>query len=179
MDIDTSSLSASRRNLVLISMGFILFSLGSASLGIEDGKAKLDILAGTITFDNPEVLVIFSWVMFGWFWLRFWQFSDHATDWKNYTLAMYKSNLMLNWYEENTLQRLNSRDQNTGRSYQPVFGDWEWPSSSNQSFIIKKSFVFRKIIIFLYVAFKTELFGQYYFPYCMALTALVLNGKAF
>lgn len=176
MDIDTSSLNASRRNLVLISIGFILFSLGSASLGIEGEKAKLVILAGTITFDNPKVLVIFSWVMFGWFWLRFWQFSDHVSDWKNYTLTMYKSKLMLSWYRKNKLKVMHSNDRNYGRAYQPVFSDWEWPSSNhNQTFIIKKGSVARKIIIFLYVAFKTELFGQYYFPYCLALTALVLT----
>ena len=88
MDIDTSSISASRRNLVVLSMGFILFSLGEATLGDGTGKTTITILAGSITFNNPDILVYFSWAMFGWFFLRFWQFSKFESDcgvllWRN------------------------------------------------------------------------------------------------
>ena len=81
MDIDTSSLSAARRNLVFISIGFILFSLGGATLGDGSGTSTITILAGSYTLTNPHILGTFAKIMFAWFLLRFWQFSKHKQDW--------------------------------------------------------------------------------------------------
>jgi len=172
MDIDTSSISASRRNLVVLSVGFILFSLGEATLGDGTGKTTLTILSGSITFNNPNVLSYFAWIMFIWFLLRFWQFSDHQKDWVNFTTAMYKSDLMGRWFKENNLTGLNSYN---GDGFQPVFGDWEWPAVANEKFIISKREIFKKLRIFSYIAIKTEYFGQYYFPYCLAGIAILVT----
>jgi len=172
MDIDTSSLSAARRNLVVISMGFILFSLGGATLGDGTGKITITILAGSITFKNPEILVCFAWIMFGWFLFRFWQFSKHKADWREYTVAMYHSSLMKSWY---TKDERKPRAGFDGSSAQLIFGEWKFPSSGFQEFVITKKQIIKKLHLFLHVAVTTEYFGQFYFPYCLAAIALKIT----
>lgn len=179
MDIDTSSLNAARRNLVLISMALILFSLGDGSFVLDKDKVNLTILAGTITFGNPEILSKFVWVMFAWFLIRFWQFSDHKTDWSNYTYKMYLSKFMENIYKKEGLTRMVRPEQRLGGNYQALFDTWQFPSSSNQNYVIKKNDIFRKLRFFIYISITTELFGQYYFPYCLAIIALAMNKGPF
>lgn len=169
MDIDTSTISAARRNLVVISIGFILFTLGEASLGDGTGKTTLTIFSSNITFNNPNILIKFTWILFGWFLLRFWQFSNPKAEWITYTTAMYTSELMKNWYKKNNLTGHSSY---SGNAYQPVFGDWRWPASGNQNLTITKLQLLKKLFIFTYIALKTEHFGQFYFPYCLSTFAL-------
>ena len=179
MDIDTSSLNAARRNLVLISLTFILFSLGDATLGIGNGEdnTRMRLFASSITI-KTDTVIIFAWVMFGWFLLRFWQFSRHKSDWSTFTNEMFYSKLMQRWYRDKEL-RYNSGFANRA---QPVWGDWKWPSKGtikggegNPAFTISKHEIFKKIKLLLYVSVTTEYFGQFYFPYCLALFALVIT----
>ena len=179
MDIDTSSLNAARRNLVLISMALILFSLGEGSFVLDKDNVKLTILAGTITFGSPEILTKFIWVMFLWFLIRFWQFSDHKSDWSNYTYKMYLSKFMETLYKKEGLTRLVRPEQRLGGNYQSVFDTWQFPSSGSQNYVIRKDQKILKFRFFLYISLTTELFGQYYFPYCLAVAALILNRSAF
>ena len=172
MDIDTSSLSAARRNLVVISMGFILFALGEATLGDGEGNTTITILAGSITFKNPDVLVCFAWTMFAWFLLRFWQFSKHKADFQQYAIAMYYSSLMTCCYLKDNQSVRSNFD---GSSIQSIWGDWKWPVEINDAVVISKWQIHKKLFIFLYVALTTEHFGQYYFPYCLAITALIIT----
>ena len=176
MDIDTSSIAASRRNLVILSMGFILFSLGHATLGDGTGKTTITILAGSITFNNPDVLVYFVWIMFGWFLLRFWQFSNHKSDWAIFTSAMFTSPLMKRWYSKNGLvfpTRIDRvYDFNT---HHPLFGNWQWPAENGKAFLISKEQILKKLALFIYISATTEHFGQCYFPYCLAIAALTIT----
>ena len=165
MDIDTSSISASRRNLVVLSMGFILFSLGGATLGDGTGKTTIAFLAGSITFNKPNILVYFAWVMFGWFLLRFWQFSKHKSDWAQFTNAMYYSSLIKRWYVNNDVVFPRRADKfYDSNTHQPVFGDWQWPGESSKALLITKYQIYKKLKLFIYVSITTEYFGQFYFP---------------
>ncbi|MBA3582650.1 MAG: hypothetical protein H0W44_09390 [Gammaproteobacteria bacterium] len=175
MDIDTSSLESARRNLVVLSTGFILFALGDAHLGNQEHVSTISVLASSITFKKPQVLAYFAWIMLAWFLLRFWQFSNHKNDWLSYTHSMYKSDLMGKWLKQETKDGTSAYD---GDTYQPVFGLWQWQvkagtRSAQEFFKIKPNQVFRKLTLFLYIAFKTEKFGQYYFPYFMAFFAVI------
>lgn len=60
-----------RRNLVLISLAFILFYAAGGSF---DGE-KITLLVVNLQFSRPEVLTIFVWVFLFWFALRFYQKS--------------------------------------------------------------------------------------------------------
>lgn len=179
MDIDTSSLNAARRNLVLISMALILFSLGDGSFVLDKDKVKLTILAGSITFGDPKILSEFVWVMFAWFLIRFWQFSDHKVDWSNYTYKMYLSKFMEDLYKKEGMTRMVRPKERLGGGYQAVFDTWQFPSSSNKNYVIAKSQKILKLRFFIYISITTELFGQYYFPYCLAVTALTMNKGPF
>ena len=172
MDIDTSSLSAARRNLVVISMGFILFALGEATLGDGTGKTTISILAGSITFNNPDILIYFTWTMFGWFFLRFWQFSKHKTDFQKYAVSMCYSPLMARWLAK---EKQKTRTGFDGSSIQSVLGDWRFTSTPFPEYVITKHQFLKKLYLFLYVAITTEHFGQYYLPYCLATTALIIT----
>jgi len=58
-----------RRNLIMASLGFILYFLGDGY--IIDGKFKIQLLS--ISFNKPEVIGIFAWLMLFWFAIRYWQ----------------------------------------------------------------------------------------------------------
>lgn len=134
MDIDTSSLSAARRNLVVISMGFILFALGDATLSKVDGESSA-VLAVKIKFSNPDILIKFAWMMFGWFLLRFWQFSKHKADFQQYVIAMYYSTLMTRYFLKDNQSVLGNFD---GSSIKSIWGDWKWSVKINDEFVIAK-----------------------------------------
>lgn len=153
-------------------MGFILFALGEATLGDGAGKTTITLLAGSITFENPDILVWFAWIMFGWFLLRFWQFSKHKADFQQYIIAMYYSTLMTRYFLKDNQSVLGNFD---GSSIKSIWGDWKWPVKINDEFVIAKWQIHKKLLIFLYVAITTEHFGQYYFPYCIAVAALVIT----
>lgn len=174
MEIDTSSKQAARRNLVTLAVGFHLFVLGEAQIGDGSGLTTITILAGSITFNNPSMLAIFSWVMLIWFLIRFWQFNDHGADWLDYTRAMYQSNLMSKWMALDGFRK----GKYDGGEIQKIFEDWQWSAVSDKQnrdlYYIRKIAIFRKLCLFLYVALKTEKFGQYYFPYLIAFSAMYL-----
>lgn len=175
MDIDTSTKDAARRNLVALSMGFLLFAIGDAQLGDGTGVTTITILAGSITFNNPTVLAVFAWIMLVWFLIRYWQFTDHKQDWITYTTTMYNSTLMKKWL--NTQNQ--ATDQYNGNQYQPLFGNWEWPatvsSDGTLGFVVESNDLLKKLHLFLHVAIKTEKFGQFYLPYLLSLSAIVLT----
>jgi hypothetical protein len=175
MELDTSSLESSRKNLVVLSMGFILFAIGNATLGDSSGATSLSFLSGSITFKNPDALVYFAWTMFGWFLLRFWQFSSHRDDWASYTQTMNKTKLFNILIKSKTQVKGHAMDG----SYQPILGDWTFPEkmaqSSQSKYIIKNNEYFKKIAFFLWVAVTTEKFGQHYFPYCLVIIAVTVT----
>lgn len=176
MEIDTSSIESSRKNLVVLSMGFILFSLGEAVLGDDKGSTTLSILAGSITFNNPEVLVNLAWIMLGWFLLRFWQFSNHKHDWTTYTKEINKTKLFSFYAKSKEIEHVHTQDIN----FQPLLGTWIFPTAgattSHGNIKIEKHEYFKKISLLFWVAFTSEGFGQYYFPYCMFIAAISVSS---
>ncbi|WP_303902903.1 hypothetical protein [Thiohalomonas denitrificans] len=64
-----SDSSPERRNLVLISVAFILFYAAGGSF--DGGEIKL--LVVNLQFSKPEILTISAWVLLFWFALRFYQ----------------------------------------------------------------------------------------------------------
>jgi len=58
-----------RRNLVVLSIGFILFKLGRGKI---DGT-HLKLAMVNIEFSKPEIIITAAWLMLFWFLLRYWQ----------------------------------------------------------------------------------------------------------
>lgn len=170
MDMDASSLSTARRNLVFISIAFILVALGDANLVTMEGKSTVKILFGTMEFNKPCVLKIFAWVLLGWFLLRFCQFSRYKEEWFIYCNAMYNSGLMEKIVKEKGQKKVNNIEGH--QRHQNFFNTWVWPTTNIE---IKVEKTTTKSLLFMYVAFSTEYFGQYYFPYFLVITAIIIN----
>ena len=66
-----SDTNPERRNLILMSLAFIIFYAGGGKLA-ED---TMRLMFVNITFSKPYVLAYFAWAMLMWFCLRFWQKS--------------------------------------------------------------------------------------------------------
>lgn len=180
MDIDTSTLQAARRNLVLISMAFIFFHFSDAKLAVEtlcngEEKSEISMLIGSFVIGNPDVLPIFAWIMFSWFLLRFFQFSNYYSDWREYTSAIFRTKYILGRIKKYSLNDTNFQYNKP----QPVFGDWNWatgPAREEFSQVtIRQSQISKKLWLVLYIAITTELFGQYYFPYFIAAFAFYVT----
>ena len=126
MDIDSSSKDAARRNLVTLSMLFILFWFAEGSLILtpetEELTVKLPYIP--ITFGKPSVLKYFVWTMLGWFLFRFWQFSDHNADWDIYAGEMYHSKLMSKWLIILDCLAYTRQNENSNILAYPIFEDW-------------------------------------------------------
>jgi len=60
---------AERRNLMLSSIGFILYF--SAGGHFVNDQVKIQVV--NLAFGKPELLAIFAWLMLFWFLLRYWQ----------------------------------------------------------------------------------------------------------
>ena len=171
MNIDTSTKEAARRNLILTSLAFILFTLGEAKLGKTDGSSTIKVLSGDITFSNPDILQYFAWTMFFWFLVRFLQFSDFKEDWRVYCETIYKTKAMDKLFEKSK-GKTGTYSQNI---HQPFWGEWRWPIKNGGVLLVKPNEIFVKLKLFLYVAITTEKFGQFYFPYIIAIAALIIT----
>ena len=62
-----------RRNLLLISLCFIIFFLGGGSFP----KDEIRLLVISVCFSRPEVLGIIVWLVFFWFLYRYWVVHRH------------------------------------------------------------------------------------------------------
>jgi len=175
MDAYVSSRESSGRHLVTLALGFHLFVLGTAKLGDGAEQATITILAGSITFNDPSVLAYFAWSMLAWYLIRFWQYSDHPEEWINCTWAMYHSKLMGKWLLKKGFQR-QSEDYDEEQTYLPIFGTWSWPVAKSRSesatYEIGAFDVWKKVRLTLHIFIKTPYFGQYYFPYLIAFSAI-------
>jgi len=60
--------NAERRNLMMISIGFIIYVLGDAEL--LDHQLQVGII--NMVFQNTEFLTLFTWLSFFWFLWRYW-----------------------------------------------------------------------------------------------------------
>ncbi|MDO3388251.1 hypothetical protein QWI17_20560 [Gilvimarinus sp. SDUM040013] len=60
--------SPERRNLLLISLSFIVFILGGASTPTDE--VRLQVIS--VSFSRPEVLIVIAWLLFFWFLYRYW-----------------------------------------------------------------------------------------------------------
>ena len=60
---------AERRNLMLASIGFVLYY--SAGGHFVNNQVKIQVV--NLAFDKPELLGVFAWLMLFWFLLRYWQ----------------------------------------------------------------------------------------------------------
>lgn len=65
-----TTLSAQRRNLMLTSIGFVVYTLGDGNI-----KDELSLPIG-IELSNPEVLVLAAWLCLFWFYWRYWVYVD-------------------------------------------------------------------------------------------------------
>lgn len=169
MDIDTSTRVASRRNLVVCSLSFIIYNLSDASLMGCGEATSLNMLSANIVIRSPEVLIYFAWGMLFWFLIRFWQFSDFLLDWSDYCASMFKSKLMSNWRGPDS-QKYFILD---GCIAQPLFGRWRWNYNPG-GYTIEANEYIKKLKLFLYVAIFTEKFVQYYIPYLLCFFAIII-----
>ncbi|QCU90721.1 hypothetical protein [Thiomicrorhabdus sediminis] len=64
--------NSERRNLVAISMAFIIYHLAGGEI-TNGGQLKLQAI--NVTFHNPEYLTLIAWIILFWFLLRYWQTS--------------------------------------------------------------------------------------------------------
>ena len=94
--------SPERRNLVVCSLGFILYYLGGGKL--KDNTLQLPVV--NIEFTNHEFLAGFAWVMLLWFFIRYWQkYKNELTTVINKEVAIEKVNFILIWYLEKILNK--------------------------------------------------------------------------
>ena len=80
--------SPERRNLILMSLAFIVFYAGDGSF--NDGIVKFMLI--NVTFSKPYVLAYFSWLILFWFCLRYWQKSGFKF-WQNLTSEITSSKI--------------------------------------------------------------------------------------
>lgn len=59
-----------RRNLIMLSLSIIIFYLGGGTLTDNSETVKLQLI--NVTFQNPQILVYFVWIMLFWFAYRYW-----------------------------------------------------------------------------------------------------------
>ena len=64
-----SDTSPERRNLTILSLGFIIFYLAGGK--VTDETVRIMVI--NLSFDKPHILANFAWVILLWFCLRFWQ----------------------------------------------------------------------------------------------------------
>lgn len=176
-----------RKNLVITSLSIILFFLSGASF--EDNQVRLSLI--NVTFKNPDILIYFIWILFGWFLFRYWQI--HRGSWipnfqrdiseehvqvlhqkhliKKFKLEdcepsilEWKYSLFIGVYNEKLhfINQINEEHRNAHKRLEITFLDW----------------IFLAPTLFK-LLFTKETLLSYFFPYSLALWALYHGASTF
>jgi hypothetical protein len=177
--MEDHDLNAARRNLILISLAFILFVLGDGSIVNPEGVVQMNFPLGAIRLNNPRVIYIFAWVLFAWFSLRFSLLRDPPKEWRHFvvgvhntyslkTLSRRRKVLWLHWTREDTKTHLIIKNRG--------FGPWRLNGQNDTSIELKPlEELPLKIMSFLEACITQKDFSQYYFPYLLAATAFIFT----
>lgn len=182
-----------RRNLMVTSLGFILYFLG-------DGKVTeglLRVQAISITFERLYVLEIFAWVMLFWFYLRYIQFTkDNLNREIHQEVASELHNFLLVRYLSNKTQRkYRDEDGFVTREIVPTPGRWDvkyslikggkrasnnqWVEFNNyddqRTSINWAYFGLVKLSILCSLAFKKPAIGSWFVPKALFYIACILG----
>ena len=168
----SADLLRQRRNLLVTSLVLTAINLAGASL-----KKDVSVLGASLEFSNPERIVWGVWVLWLYFFVRYWQYLNEEPD-----LGIHKA--MGHW-----ILRRFSWDE-TDRDYQHwIFWRYcilwslceqheSWDSDHWSRSSLEPKSKFRKFIwafrAFFFVAAKTPRFTDYAVPFIVALTPVLL-----
>lgn len=176
--MDDADFNAARRNLMLISIGFIIFYFGDGSLTDTAGNSLVSLAMTTVSFAEPYVLEIFAWILLAWYALRFLWLSEPDRFWNSFLSGVY------NTYPIRKLHAIKGR-KHTPRSNLDRRILWRRGSNKVQIFIAPgespEFFVMKgtREMAYLYAGLVTAAvikkeFGQYYLPWFLFLFACII-----
>lgn len=187
-DMVGADVGAARRNLVLISIAFIIFALGDGTIGTPTGNGtSVSLLGGSFHIEKSEVLRIFAWVMFVWFLIRYCQELDFYEAFRS-VIADCNTNPQRTAKYVNKIKKMTGDGQPPNRYMIAGKSAAREPSSFNERWDlcrnltatiapythIEKNEYCLKIKLLSYALIKRS-FYVYYFPFVLWLTALIIT----
>ena len=194
-DLKVAGTGSERRNLVMASLGFILYFAAGGHL-VED---KVTISMLNISFERTWVLCVFAWVMLFWFKWRYWQaynrksspaFLDDIYE----TAKECERKLIIPFIEREIEMKLNAPNGFDYLELHMIGWRWEFSlldlkpfygpgatrrtnrTTEEHAFTLKPSglrFKILKLRITLLAMFRREAFVTHLFPSTLSTTAIV------
>ena len=161
-----------RRNLLITSLVLIAINLAGATV-----KSDVSVLGASVQFANPERIVWGAWVLWAYFFIRYWQYLNEEPD-----LGIHKG--MENWIFRKFSWDVSDNEYEHWIAWRYFiywnlyehherWEDDEWAISSQDP-----KDIFRKVawtcLAFFQVATKTPRFTDYGAPFLVALIPLIL-----
>lgn len=168
----SADLLRQRRNLLITSLVLIAINLAGATV-----KSDVSVLGASIQFANPERIVWGAWVLWAYFFVRYWQYLNEEPDlgihqgmerWilRNFPMDEYDSQFR-HWVSWKYVIFWHFRENH--EDWDPE--DWRISAQDPKSKFRKVIWTFRA---FLFVATKTPRFTDYGAPFLVALIPLIL-----
>lgn len=181
--------NSERRNLVVTSLGFIVFCLAEGKL--TENELKLQLI--NITFENTIALEVFAWIIILWFALRYWQINRSVMRaFIHNGTSCFSASKLIAWYVGKETG-LNHREEDgfvvsNVRGWEVDYGivtnvqrDDEGnikSMSSSSKRVVEISGVYGfliKLVLYPIMAITQPNFGSYVVPYVMFYVAVILT----
>lgn len=183
-----------RRNLVLTSLSFIIYNLAGGKL--PDGSTELKLNVISLEFTKPEYLLVFAYLMFLWFLLRYWQtnknkykvaYLEYINKYNNeHQGSIYYLTKQLNIGNERKVGHIGSNKLlHKNNKLYVSYSTYKTVEESNGSYTVSFNHPIEeevqglygdilKLKIYISFMFKTDGFTSYAVPYLLSYVAILI-----
>jgi hypothetical protein len=162
---------AARRNLVLLSLAFILYTFGDGSIGTpSDVGGNVSLLGGSFHVKSIAI-AISAWVLYFWFMYRYWQELNHYHSWREFIEGCGSSKFPIYFFNNITIGssrvgRVNIGARNNLDLPPPNFlSEWYLTSSGSTAAVTIKWYeLWIKVPIVIEAVIFKKHFAIYYLP---------------